>query len=550
MGGRVPLARAAGVIALLALAGCSADGSGPKTMCTPPACQATQATLAVEVVPSMQDSPFFAVYEGPSITLDDSGHLKVAVEETVLVSGKVTIGGRQRLASGNVVATRPSRIPGRPVRRYQAQIDPSNGNYALSVPRSLDGERYTLSILSSEAALSPPQTFDVVVDGDVRFDLVLDDPDQLVKLSGVVKDPLGRPIGGMQVRAVVPETNEVVTSTAVTDAGGKYLLRLAKRATGMVKLRATPVRDQAPVGTPALETLVDVSDADPAGTITTNVVSPPLPVPARFSYPISGVDPDGAEVPVPGAQCTFTSTVSDAKSAVTATFTVEAQSGADGVVSVDLIPSESGTRDYDALITPPAASPFARRNLTVQVGPTGGYGQTITVALRPRVTGRVVDVALQPVIDLLVQPGPATVGDALSGTSLAEMATLPTAQTGVDGRFSVRLERGTWDLALIPKAQSGLPRRWLEAQVIEDDVDLADVYVPMGAMVRASVVDPGDGPLAGARVTLFAISPSDGSCESDACLAPPRPIAEALTLADGTAALILPAEASAPPNTR
>ena len=162
-----------------------------------------------------------------------------------MLSGKVTIGqgAGARLLAGAVVATRPSRIPGRPDPIFQAQIDPtSNGEYALSVTPTLPGESYTLRVAASDASELPPQTFTGIdASSDTRFDLVLDDPATFIQLHGTVADPIGQAVPGLEVQAIDPTSHALLSTTATTDGSGAYAIRLARNLpSSAITLIATP----------------------------------------------------------------------------------------------------------------------------------------------------------------------------------------------------------------------------------------------------------------------------------------------------------------------
>jgi hypothetical protein len=487
--------------------------------------------------------------------LDESGGFTVVLEPSVAIEGKVVVGmgGRAKILNGSIVATRKSRIAGRPDRNYQARLD-DLGGFKLAVARTRPGEVYTLRIVSSDDTLYPPQSFVVPdVDADTHFDPVLDDPAQLTQVKGRITNAVGMPVAGLEVKAL-DASKSAVSTTATTDATGAYAIRLAKRATTTVTLVAEPLAGKAPMGTPSLQTLVNVSMP---GT-TTNTVTvpdlaiPPLPAVTRLTYRVIGISSSGAEQPVIAAHCAFTAQVSDPKTMVTAVFRAETQTDTDGTAAVDLIPAEQGTRDYHVSVSPSATSTFQGLSLTIPVGPMGGYGSPIMLKLRQEVRGRVVDMLQRPVKSLTVQPGLSTVAAGLTATTLAEVVKLSTATSDADGKFVLRVDSGTYEFGLLPPALTRLPRRWIESLEVAESLDLGDILVPPSAVVRATIVDKLGNGVLGASVQLYAISPINSACSTGelTCLAPPRLTAEGLTTLDGTVGLLLPAQVTAPANTR
>ena len=549
---------------MVTLAGCSAGSSAaaPTMSCSPPACQLESQLLALEVTPAPNQALMLSDVDLASVTVDpSSGLLQVQLPAPVIISGKVTVGqgARATILNGAVVATRASHIFGRPDKFYQTALDNPTGTYSLPVSPTAPGELYQLRIVSSDSSHYPPQLFTVdasITPGTplaVHFDLQLDDPMTLTQISGLVTDLVGSPVPGMQVQAVDPTSKNVLSTTAITDGTGAYALRLSKKLPAqMVQLSATPTAT-APMGTPALQVPLDVSHASAANTITANLATPPLPATQRFTYRVSGVGSSGAEMPVVNASCQFTAFVSDVKSGspVTAVFQASADTTADGTVTVDLIPSDAKTsRDYQVTVSPPSTSDFQGASFTMPAGTTDGFGPPVTLLLRPQVSGRVIDANSQPIKNVTILPGPSTVAAALNATSLADLVKLSPTSTDSAGRFVLRVDSGTYDFGLIPLSAMMLPRKWLGGTMVTDDLTLGDVLLPPGAMVHAIVTDPSGNAVAAASVQLYSISPTNGTCSENACLAPPRLAAEGTSDAGGSVGLLLPAETAPLANTR
>jgi len=563
------------LIASLA-AGCSASNGAsikPSPYCTPPDCSVGQMALAALVTPAPSNtnadpSKAIARLDIAALSLDENGFFQVQLSAPVLLTGQVSVGkaGVSANISGAVVANRPSRIPGRPDESYQTQLEVSTGKYVLPVTETLAGETYTLRFLPSDASQVPPQTFQgvaaQVLPGAARtvgFDLVLDDRSTLTQVTGVITDPVGKPIPGLQVQAIDPAMKTVVSTTTLTDAGGKYTLRLSKSVQKLspptVLLTATPTMTAA-AGTPMLELTVDVSKPDSTNTVTANLQAPPLPTTAQFSYRVTGIAASGAEQPVVGAQVTFLALVSDASSSsVKAVFQAEGQSDADGVVALNLIPGVGQTnRSYDVAVAPPSSSPFqSLAHLSLAVGPTatGGYGGGIQLPLRNVLSGRVIDQSATPVAGVTVQPSPSMVASALGAQSLADVSNVAATATAGDGRFTLPLDPGAYDVGLLPPATMKLPRRWIDRLQIGMDLDVGDVLLPPAALVRGRVLDPQGNALVNADVQVFTLSPSMSTlCPNRnlACLSPARLAAEGTTGSDGGVQMLLPAATAGLPS--
>jgi len=553
----------AAVVAATAGVGCAADFGGGGGNLDPPLCYlptcaiADQLRLAVEIKPAASDTSLLQHDDGV-LTIDPvTGAARILVPQPITLSGQVIRPAGTPSVGTTVVATRPSRIAGRPDLIFQAQAMP-NGEFALRLPPVRPTEKFELRVVFDDPSLFPPVVTSVAPTADGRLDLRIPSPDELFTVEGQVADPLGRPVPAMRVAVEDEVSGRVISTTVVTDADGRYAVALPKGAT-RVRIVARPTKDAA-MGLPLLERALDVSRY---GTLTTANV--PLPIPAlpattRLSYTLVGTGSSGADVPVAGASCRFTASVTDktaSANGVTAIFDQSATSDLDGTITVDLIPADSidGVRTYQVTVSPPATSEFQGRTLTLDVGQSGGWGQSLALSRRAEVIGRVVDTGTRPLAGVLVEPGAATVTAALGATSPAEVVQLSPATTTSDGRFKLRIDDGAYDLGLLPPSLSRLPRRWVELPTVSGSVDIGDVLLPSAAMARVEVFVDGGEAVVGALVQVYALSQrtlDDARCQltASACVTPPRILAEGTTGAGGSTALLLPAATTSASNAR
>jgi hypothetical protein len=531
-------------ITALLLGGCGASDSArqqvPSSTCMAPTCPVAVGPWAMQVTPPSDVQTIYADADLPEVMFDQNGEFQVMLQPLVHIHGVVYIGSAsgQKLMNGTVLATRPSRIAGQPDRSYQALID-SSGRYALAVSTSLPGETYTLRIVADPKQFAP-QTFQVVADGDTMFDPVLDDPASVINVFGSIKDQMGKGVPGMQVQAVDVVTQTPVSTIDQTDGTGAYSIYLSStvlRLSGKIQVVASPM---AGVTQPILSSQEFPISAQTMA-VPASMVAPAMLLPQSFRYPVIGVSSGGAEVPVVNASCRFTATVvSNGGSVANATVVVEAQTDSEGAVTVELVPMLT----YQVQISPPPNSDFMSTMKSINVGAAGGVGETQTLALRPKLQARLLDLMGQPVASVTVEPGPSKVSDASDATSLAQVNKLGTASTDASGRFVLRIDPDTYDVALVPSAGQLLPRRWLPRTQVTGDTDLGDVLLSRGTVARAVVVDPGGNPVLGASVQIYGIDRNNMNCtgpKADSCLAPPR--LEAAGTTDGTGALpmLLPA---------
>ena len=144
--------------------------------------------------------------------------------------------------------------------------------------------------------------------------------------------------------------------------------------------------------------------------------------------------------------------------------------------------------------------------------------------------------------NLMIVPAAPTVAATLPATPFSVNATPQQATAGTDGRFSLRVDEGVWDVGLVPPADALLPRLWLTQLDLNGDLDVGTVMVPRGVMVRGVVHDPWGMPLAHANVRIYTVTSGNSACAptDQQCLAPPRLRAEGSSGTDGIVTLILP----------
>jgi hypothetical protein len=512
---------------------------------------------AAEVTPPTNAAMALPSFEVGELMLDAVNARFTLMEEApVSLTGTITSSGdHPKPVPATVLATRPSRLVGRPDVSYQTQVDPQSGTFMLPVSPTHTGELYTVSILPTDNTTNPPET--LVVDASQARELpgVLAAPSSLVQLSGVILDPLQLPVVGMQVNAVDPTSGVTLSTTSTTDATGAFALKLSPAATGVgttmapaaptqVRLTATPPKDAV---LPTLRSLVDVSSVGPANSITVNLMMPPLPASTTVVYAVSGTGSSGTQSAVVGAHCVFSADVSDPKSTVTATYAVAADTDADGKARVTLIPGSGATnRDYQVAVSPPSTSNFQATLTSLSVAPTTtpGYGASLMLAQRDQVTGRVLGPDGMPVANLMVVPTAATVATAV--VAMSTVSITPRASSGLTdakGQFLLHLDSGPYDFGMIPPATTGLPRQWVDGQQISTDLTLMDVILPAGTLVQGLITDYNGAAMVGADVRLFSLVQGNVDCPmgDNTCLAPARLVAEGQVGTDGNVPMLLPA---------
>ena len=542
---------AAALVAVVA-GGCTPKPAGAHVACSPPECPADSTLQLVAEVDPPSDSQLVRQEFG-SVSLDQDGLFALTLAPQVTLSGTVQVGSgtTAKSVAATVVATRPSRIIGRPDVVYQATVNPVDGSYRLVVSQSASGENYALRVSTTDTSLVPPKTMSVHADVDQEVDVTFESPLTLPEVHGTILDSLQQPVAGMQVQATTVPTATaaavVLSTTTVTDAKGAFSIRLTSTLPDKVQLTATPTMLAAD-DLPSLSRTIETAKLGPTSALTAGLTVPPLPAAVAVSYIVSGTGTSGAKMPVTAATCTFTADVSDPHAVDGTTATHHASAMTDpitGAVSVALIPTESGSRTYVVTVTPDATQPFATKTTTVNVGAGAtGYGPDIILSLRSQLSGRVLDAASQPLHDLMIVPAAATLAATLAPSMFSVTATPQQATAGTDGRFSLRVDQGLWDVGLVPPADAMLPRLWLTGLNLDEDIDVGTITMPRGVMVHGVVHDPTGAPLGHANVRIYTEASGNANCApvDQQCLAPPRLRAEAASGSDGTVSLILPSQ--------
>ena len=542
--------------AALLLAGCKQPTPGATVTCSPPECAyTTPLALVAEVDPPAMGR--YVHQEFTSLTIDaKTGLFTLALDSPVTLSGVVKVAGlgNAKALQATIVATRASRISGRPDVYYQAASDPSTGAYRLMVSPNVGGEQYVVRVTPNDPTAVPPMQQMVSATADQSVDFNYPDPLTLPELHGLVRDSLQTPVAGMQLQAIDPTSGIVLSTTVVSDVTGAYSLRLLSTPPPVVKLTATPSPMTTPAGgtvtlTPTLSRSVAIAAMpSAASSVEANLQLPALPAPARTTYAIAGVGPSGAPTPVVGATCTFTADVSDPNSAdgVAATYSTSAVSDGDGNATVQLLPAVNANRSYQVTVTPDVSSSFQALTTAVDVAPQGGYGQALSLSLRPLLSGLVLDPESQPLDNVMIVPTAATLGQTPTAAGTPRIVTVPTAapqgSTSTDGRFALRLDAQIWDVGLIPPVATMLPRLWITGTNVTTNTEI-NVTVPRGVMVHGVVRGSGGGAIALADVRLFTVAAANSNCANNqdfSCLAPARLRAEGPTDASGTVGIILP----------
>ncbi len=514
--------------------------------CQAPACVPAADHYAAEVTSPTGES--LVATEFDELTLDTtSGYFLVSLPTAARVTGVVQTDGA--VVPGTVVFSRPSRIPGRPDVFYQATVDATAGTYQVSVPPNQVDEMYTVRVRPTDSAAFPPAMRRVHITADQTLDLSVASGARLFSLKGQITDVVNSPLVGTRVVLRDATTLLNLSTTTHTDEKGHFEIFISQDSgfTGSVLLIAE--RGDTTTGLLSL-TLPLTAKALQAELLNAamQLHFPAIPAPTHRSFAILGTSSSGADKAVAGAHVQLLTLLSGSvlSGGIQVTHEVEAQTDPNGKFDADVYPDIGGARKYTIAVAPPADSEFQTTTTDVAITASTGFGEDVRLATRPTVSGTVLDPSGNPLKGVVVQPAFNTV-DATSSTSIATSAHTSSATSDVDGRFSLRLDVGTYDLALVPPASSQLPRQWVVGQVVNGDVDLHRVVAAKPVLFDGVVLTISGEPVK-ATLHLYIVPAGNAGCveRGATCLAPPRLQAEGNTDKNGRAPLLLPSDGSAP----
>ncbi len=496
--------------------------------------------VAIEVIPASDPSVSAPTTWDFLPPIDVSGPTQKSLQMPVPITvvGRLQWAGHDRVIPAKVTFTRRDGIPGGSRTRVStsttaspsAALDGSLKDYAV---RLVANEHYDVLVEPMADAIKelPPMRLDDVTvpgGGDLtRLDLTY--PADLTELYGVVVTGAARgtttPVSGLQVQAIDPATERVLSSTAVTGADGGFALGLSSGATGWV-FRIGPGADS-PI-TPTFT--VDPAYLFPDSTGAVRILVPNVtPVTYR-----GFVEDAHTGDPIAGAALTLRSDdVVDGATGVVGSFSATTTADADGQFEVQVLP---GT--YQVVVTPSSSGRLGILDQTVHIVPPAGtwmvQGQVYDLPRRLVLGGKVVAPDGRTMSGATVQA--LALGSMPSGLPPAARYNRSTnTVTDPTGQFGLSLDVGAYDLMIKPPVDSGFP--WIVSRDLvigassgttARDFDFA-APIPVQGELKAA-----DGtPVVGAEVEAFGIL--DGSDGPSAFQ-----IAHTVTGPDGSYQLLLP----------
>lgn len=502
------------------------------------------------------------------LMFDDSGAARVQFRPTALVGGSVLDSQGAAMGGARIIARLDSAIAGQSAYSIATLAsdgltgDKATGVWSIRLPvaQQPSSQPYHFWMgfdAAAQASLTPPLWRDDVVVGDSELPLRLRSTVDLAVVTGRIVNALGDGIGNLTVQ-VLDQANEIVSSTGTSSD-------MAGTLAGTYRVLVDPSLS----GDPSASLKVVVRPLDPTMPVLESTLAPPragsetrvdfaVPshrTPVTISLPIRGGGTGTDSVPVAGARVRAQVALEDAatmKLGQRAYYTATAESDADGMAKLLLVPAPSGGSSnltYQVTISSPSHIPFASLpQAQVQVGPNDGTLGAVTLPPRAQVRGRLLTSTGLPLSGAQIVATHITGDEPVASpfSSTVVTADLPESTTDLDGSFSLRLDPGDYDLEFLPVAGSEARTSLDNQRVQSSDLDLGVIRLPAATLGVLKIISPAGAPVSDTKVRIFQLpdtSPQVGLACNDGlpCSRVAKLRAEVFTDADGSAQCLLPA---------
>ncbi|HEU4733690.1 MAG TPA: hypothetical protein VFT22_37610, partial [Kofleriaceae bacterium] len=344
-------------------------------------------------------------------------------------------------------------------------------------------------------------------------------------ISGTLTNAVGQGLAGYRVAALgrwdPAEPATEVSSVVLTDASGGYAVMLSADLVGTVELVARP-----PSGTVA--PTLHVAGIDATKSSQKNVMAPPdLGIQTELDVHVNGVFRNGSISEVPGATVSVTAVLD--KAPISFVVSDEQLTNDHGDVVLHVLDGAGLAGLYRLSVTPPASSSVGvafDQKVSLVPGPV--TSTTVQLASRVALSGRVVDVAGEPIGQVAVTARPSLrFLWTLDAAPQAFVAGIPLATTVTenDGGFSLWVDAnvaqvwGDYDLVFEPPttSQAATYLRQTDAALPRDStvesVTLADIQLPETAFVHGRIATGPDGEsVEGAELKLYRVTTDLNLC--------------------------------------
>ena len=390
----------------------------------------------------------------PSFTVDE----QTVVMVTVIYAANAAIP-----TNAHLLLSVPSGIPGRPDLTLEVPVsaDPA-GTGIEGVPSRKIGQTGTLTVapLSSDGAKAPPRPFPVTLNASLRIDVKAD-----LAIHGKLLDPFGGVLSDTFVARAFQQGRAVSNAPTVDEMDGSFLLLVP------ANVAATPfvvdLDPQASAGPNAWFRSNPIQLTDNV-TLPTFNMAPYLTAGNQFRVMVQG---DDAGMPVvPGALVRALTVIPPASTTQpdigSTNFLRDVVTDNDGAANTTLVPAgnANANRIYEIAVIPPVGSSYATTCFPQQPVGSGTTSPappanlpTIVLPRRPVLSGTLRSATGAPVANATVTATPTA--DPIASCSMTMTRASPGSTLTDDvGRFTLRLDPGTYQLDYNPPAGSAVPR--------------------------------------------------------------------------------------------
>lgn len=491
------------------VAGCSSDADCPGDLvclASTHACSAAGALpyrVSLNVVPpsGAQSATATPWVQTQWVGLDPGAEHEhnLTLSTPLVLEGPITIPslGNGCYVPTSIVATTAADIEGWVAYRFTGTVAPDADDegwrYRVGV---LPDRQYRLTVFigvdptcpSAEAAYPPVVLERFISNAPDRAEIPFAAPPLAKALVGTLGFDDGTPVVGVRLVASSPD-GSTTFGASVTDGEGRFELRLPSGMDEFL-LRALPTADfpQFPEQAVGGEFL--------AGDAAKGNFDLTLPVlPALTTLRVQAVDAAGE--PEPLVDLTLTGTVAGG------TVTLSATTDDAGEARLSVYPG-----GYTLVAEPPEGSHAGALAASLQLAPDG---TDLPLALPEKIATR---------IDVLDE----TTGLGVVAADLfLSLGALPGAGPTPDrsyhlvsddqGGADARLEEGTWRLAVVPDASTGLPRWALPDVTVTRDTLAVPVTIPAPWVLHGRVVDPAGLPVPNAAIEALGTAAAGTAAE-------------------------------------
>ncbi len=462
--------------------------------CYDPASAALQ-RISLEVVPASSSGQ--PTQQFRDFVVSGQARSEVQLQATVHAYFGLSNATDQPLA-GLLTAESEGSIPGRSLRADHRTGEDGAADLTLTV-----GQSYSMRVLPEDPAQVPFHPAPIFANADIdgvqnTQQLRGPDADSLTTLSGravvAIETPDGLPDLRVQLRGLVGSQPQrrVVSTTATSSSAeadrGRFEILLPELLNSDLQLRIAPT--SANPYFPVVEIDgIDLSGDIDLGPVAIGNVGSPLQVHGQVR---------GPEGPVVGAALTFVGEVGQGN------YSASAVTAGDGSYQIELLPGS-----YEAVVSPPSTSPAGLTALIEPVlidrPPAGVDAVDFVTQPRARLQGLVLDGSGSPVPGAVLRATRQSSAPESLPSPADDVHSVFESRTDLNGRYSLRVDPGLFEIAVIPPRDALVPRRTdlLTVGLIDlpRDIQLFQT-APFGARVLA---EDGSSPVLGALVRAFLV---------------------------------------------